>query len=123
MRMMYIMVINLDYKKREAIYEQIVNEIERYVSLGVLKPNEKIPSVRNMALDLGINPNTVKKAYDILEDRGVIVTLSTKGTFISDSIDNVRKSKEKELILKINDLIKELEKFGLSRKEIIDRLK
>jgi len=117
------MVINLDYKKREAIYEQIVNEIERYVSLGVLKPNEKIPSVRNMALDLGINPNTVKKAYDILEERGVIVTLSTKGTFISDSIEKVKKSKEKELLNKIDSLIKELEKFGLSKEEIINKLK
>ena len=120
---MFTMVINLDYKKREAIYEQIVSEVERYVSLGVLKPNEKIPSVRTMALDLGINPNTVKKAYDILEDRGVIVTLSTKGTFISDKIDKVRKAKEKELLNKINNLIKELEKFGLSKGEILDRLK
>jgi len=117
------MVINLDYKKREAIYEQIVNEIERYVSLGVLKPNEKIPSVRNMALDLGINPNTVKKAYDILEERGVIVTLSTKGTFISDSIEKVKKSKEKEILNNIDNLIKELEKFGLSKEEIINKLK
>ena len=117
------MVINLDYKKREAIYEQIVSEIERYVSLGVLKPNEKIPSVRVMALDLGINPNTVKKAYDILEERGVIVTLSTKGTFISEKIDKVKKTKEKELLSKINSLIKELEKFGLSKDEILERLK
>ena len=123
MRMMYIMVINLDYKKREAIYEQIVSEIERYVSLGILKPSEKIPSVRNMALDLGINPNTVKKAYDILEERGVIVTLSTKGTFISDSIDKVKKAKEKELLNRINDLIKELEKFGFSKEEIIEKIK
>lgn len=121
--MMFIMVINLDYKKREAIYEQIVSEIERYVSLGVLKPNEKIPSVRVMALDLGINPNTVKKAYDILEERGVIVTLSTKGTFISEKIDKVKKTKEKELLNKINNLIKELEKFGLSKDEILERLK
>lgn len=117
------MIINLDCKKREAIYEQIVSEIERYVSLGVLKPNEKIPSVRNMALDLGINPNTVKKAYDILEDRGVIVTLSTKGTFISNEIDEVKKTKEKELLNRISDLIKELEKFGLSKEQILERLK
>lgn len=117
------MVINLDYKKREAIYEQIVNEIERYVSLGILKKDEKIPSVRNMALDLGINPNTVKKAYDILEEKGVIVTISTKGTFISDSIDKVKKTKEKDLLNKINELIKELEKFGLSKEEIFEKIK
>lgn len=116
------MVINLDYKKREAIYEQIVSEIERYVSLGVLMPNEKIPSVRNMALDLGINPNTVKKAYDILEERGVIVTLSTKGTFITDEISNIKKAKEDELINKIEEIIKELEKYGLSRDDILKKI-
>lgn len=117
------MVINLDFKKREPIYEQIVSEIERYVSLEVFKPNEKIPSVRSLALDLGINPNTVKKAYDILEEKGVIVTISTKGTFITDNIDLVKKEKQEQLFKQLDSLINEFEKLGLSRNDIIDRLK
>ena len=66
-------MINLDYQSRTPIYEQIVLEIERYVALGILKPEEQIPPIREMATELGINPNTVKKAYSILESKGVIV--------------------------------------------------
>lgn len=113
------MLINLDYKKRESIYEQIVGEIERYVALGILKPKERIPSVRSMACDLGINPNTVKKAYDVLEERGVIETLSTKGTFITEKIDFVKKEKQNALLTKIKMEVLELEKLGFSRKELL----
>ena len=70
-------MINLDYQSRTPIYEQIVEEIERYVAIGILKPEEQLPSVRDMATTLGINPNTVKKAYTELERRGVTVTIST----------------------------------------------
>ncbi len=113
------MLINLDYKKRESIYEQIIHEIERYVALGILKPNEKIPSVRVMATDLGINPNTVKKAYDILEEKGVIETLSTKGTFITENTQFVKKEKCDSILLKIEECIGELEKLGMKREEIM----
>ena len=56
-------MINLDYQSRVPIYEQIVQTIERYVALGILKPEEQIPSIRDMAAELGINPNTVTKAF------------------------------------------------------------
>ena len=54
-------MINLDYTSRTPIYEQIVSEIEKYVSLGILKEKEQIMSIRELATTLGINPNTVKK--------------------------------------------------------------
>ena len=76
-------MINLDYQSRTPIYEQIIDEIERYVVLGILKPEEQLPSVRELATELGINPNTVKKAYTELERKGVTVTISTKGTYIA----------------------------------------
>lgn len=117
------MLINIDYRKKTSIYEQIVNEIERYVSLGALKEGERIPSVRALASDLGINPNTVKKAYDILEEKGVIVTLSTKGTFIVENTNLVKKERQKELFMTIREKMKELENLGLSFDEIIEKLK
>ena len=115
-------MISIDYTSRIPIYEQIVNEIERYVSFGVYKPNERIESVRELASNLGINPNTVKKAYDELERRGVITTLSTKGTFITDDIKTLTKSKIDEKIKGIKQEIFELEKLGVSKEEIIKRL-
>ncbi len=111
-------MINIDYTNRTPIYEQIVNEVERYVTLGVLKPKQKIESVRELASNLGINPNTVKKAYDELERRGAIVTLSTKGTFIADDIASISKTKIEEKMAVIKNEVAELEKLGVSKEQI-----
>ena len=117
------MLISLDYQSRTPIYEQIVSEIERYVALGILKPEEQIPPIRELATELGINPNTVKKAYSILESKGVIVTLSTKGTYISFDTNKIVSEKIESKILDIKKLIEELEKLGLSKEEIIEKIK
>ena len=115
-------MINLDYQSRTPIYEQIILEIERYVSLGILKPKEQLMSIRDMATTLGINPNTVKKAYAELENRGVIVTISTKGTFVKDNITQVVNSKIDSIITQIKRNILELEKLGLTKEEILKRI-
>lgn len=115
-------MINLDYQSRVPIYEQIIKEIERYVALGLLKPEQQIPSIRELAGSLGINPNTVKKAYSILEQKGTIVTLSTKGTFISIKTDKIIENTINERILEIKEKIKEIEKLGISKDEIIKRI-
>lgn len=77
-------VITIDYKSRVPIYDQITAGIIRLKTLGVLSPHDKLPSVRSFAIQLGINPNTVQKAYAILEAEGVIYSVSGKGSFISD---------------------------------------
>ena len=111
-------MINLDYQSRTPIYEQIVEQVERYVALGILKPEEQIPSVRDMSTDLGINPNTVKKAYTELERRGVTVTISTKGTFIASNTKKIVEDKIEEKLKKIRNLIEEIEQLGLTKEEI-----
>ena len=117
------MNINIDYSKREPIYEQIVKEIERQITLGILEKGYQIPSVRALAYDLGINPNTVKKAYDILEENGLIISKSTKGTFIGDNIEKAKEIKKEELLKKLNEIAKELENYGLTKEEIIKIMK
>lgn len=117
------MLINLDYQSRTPIYEQIVLEIERYVALGILKAEDQIPAIREMATDLGINPNTVKKAYTILENKGVIVTLSTKGSYIANDTKKIINEKIEEKISEIKNKIGELENLGISKDEIIAKLK
>lgn len=116
------MLISLDYQSRTPIYEQIVLEIERYVALGILKTEDQLPSIRELATDLGINPNTVKKAYSILESKGVIVTLSTKGTFISIHTEKVTQEKIESKISEIKNIIGELEKLGLTKEEILKKI-
>ncbi len=115
-------MVTLDYQSRTPIYEQIVNEIERYISLGILKAEEQLPSIRDFATTLGINPNTVKKAYEELERRGSITVISTKGTFVSKDIEGVSKRKVKEIINQIKEELKELEQLGVKKEEVLKQL-
>lgn len=115
-------MFNLDYQSRLPIYEQIVEQFERYIAYGVLKPKEQVPSIRELAASLGVNPNTVKKAYEELEKRGAIITVSTKGTFVTEKIDSVVKNKIKEKIDVIKENIKELEKLGMTKEEILKEI-
>ena len=75
-------MINLDYQSRKPIYEQIVNQFERLISLGILKPKQQVYSIRELATSLGDNPNTVKKAYEAIENndanKAEAVSLATK---------------------------------------------
>lgn len=117
------MNIALDYQSRIPIYEQIVLEIEKLVALNILKPGEQILAIRELALNLGVNPNTIKKAYDTLEQRGVIISKSTKGTFITEDVAEVKSAKVDAIIDEIKEKITELENIGLDKKEISKKLK
>ena len=86
---------------------------------GILKPGEKIQPIRELATSLGINPNTVKKAYEELENIGAIVTISTKGTFVADNTKNVLNKKIEEKVSIIKKEIQELEKMGMTKEEVI----
>lgn len=115
-------MINLDYQSRTPIYEQIVKEVERFVALGIMKPNERLTPIRELAMNLGINPNTVKKAYEELEKKGVIVTISTKGTFVAGDTSNVLNRKIEEKLNHIKEEIVELENMGITKEEVMKRI-
>ena len=76
-------MIKLDMQSRKPIYEQLKEQILKLSMLGILSADEKLPSVRSLARDVGINPNTVQKAYQELERDGIIYTVGGKGSFIS----------------------------------------
>lgn len=115
-------MINLDYQSRTPIYEQIVNQVERLISVGVLKPKQQIQSIRELATSLGINPNTVKKAYEELEKRGAINTISTKGTFVTDNITGTVNRTVNEKIDTIKKTVNELMKLGVDKEEIMKQI-
>lgn len=75
-------LINL--QGNDPIFEQIMKQITKFIEVGVLLPNDKLPSVRTLAQELGINPNTVAKAYQLLEEEGIVYTYQKKGVFVSD---------------------------------------
>lgn len=74
----------LDYKSNLPLFEQIVQKIKEYIVRGLLQPGDKIPSIREYASLVGINPNTVSKAYQELERQHVITTVKGKGAFVSE---------------------------------------
>lgn len=75
-------LITIDYRDRKLIYEQLVDNIKELILRGDLKVDDHLPSVRALAKDLGINPNTIQKAYAELERQGVIATLPGRGSII-----------------------------------------
>ena len=91
-------MINIDYRSRVPIYDQIVSGFIKLRALGVLSSDDKLPSVRQLAQELHINPNTVQRAYNALEAEGIIYSVSGKGSFISGdtAADEAMKSAAKE---------------------------
>lgn len=81
-------MIQIDLTSRVPIYEQICTNIIRLASAGVLKPGDKLLPVRSLASELGINPNTVAKAYKLLENDGYIVSNVGRGSYVSDKLTN-----------------------------------
>ncbi|RHR20840.1 GntR family transcriptional regulator [Clostridium sp. AF19-22AC] len=78
-------MITIDYQSRIPIYEQIVERFEMLILKGVLEPDDQMPSVRSLALQLSINPNTIQKAYTQLEQQGYIYPVKGRGNFVSGS--------------------------------------
>lgn len=86
-------MINIDYQSRMPIYEQIVNRFEMLIIKGVLQPDEQMPSVRALAVQLSLNPNTVQKAYTQLEQLGYIYPIKGRGNFVAASNSLVKQKK------------------------------
>ena len=99
-------MIVIDYQNRKPIYEQIVDRFQMLIIKGVLGPDAQMPSVRSLAAELSINPNTIQKAYSILEQQGFIYPVKGRGAFVSG--DRALKEKKTEVFFgKLRELVKE----------------
>lgn len=117
-------MIILDYKSSKPIYEQIVEQVKIHVMKEHLKPEDAIPSVRKLALELKITPGTVSKAYQELERQGIIETIRGKGTFIAGEI-KMQENEEKLLEVKkqLSTVIMELKMMGYDEKMVVELMK
>ena len=117
-------MIALDYRDKRPLYEQVEEKLTELIAKGVLQEDEKLPSVRTLAIELSINPNTVQRAYKELETSGFIYTVQGRGNFVSNS-DSWSDSKQMQIIKEIEELLLQAMKFGVTRDkilEIIDRV-
>ncbi|RLC62127.1 MAG: GntR family transcriptional regulator [Chloroflexi bacterium] len=92
------MQIRIDHSSARPVYQQIVDHIKRDIALGRLHKDEKLPTVRELAAQLAINPNTIAKAYRQLEREGIIVTKPGSGAFVAGLDRGLSMSMRKELI-------------------------
>ena len=114
-------MIVIDYKDTRPIYEQVVDKFIDLILKGVLKPDEQMPSVRNLAMDISINPNTIQKAYMELERRGFIYTVKGRGNFVSNPEILLDEQKQKH-INEILELSKKAIGYGVTKQEILDAI-
>ena len=112
-------IFQIDQQSRVPLYEQLKRQVLNLAALGLLEENEQMPSVRQLASDLGINPNTVQKAYRELERDGLIYTLPGRGSFLAATDAHVDAIKE-GLIERLGEIIEMALRSGFSQQLIED---
>lgn len=112
-------MITLDLQSRLPIYEQLKSKITELVMLGELVPDTQLPSVRTFARDLGVNPNTVQKAYQELEREGIIYSVAGRGSYINPEI-NLTEQLRNEQLKNITNAAKQAKSCGIVKQRVLD---
>lgn len=116
-------MFQLNYQSHKSVYEQIVDNIKEQIMTGVLKENTQLPTVRELSQLLTINPHTVQKAFQTLDQEGYIYTIAGKGTFVSSrKYVKTDEEKAKAIINTIVESYKELIYMGMSQDEIHNKI-
>lgn len=114
-------MIQLRFRDTKPIYEQVKAGIKQMVYQNVLSADEKLPSVREMASKLAINPNTISRAYKELEQEGFLYTQVGVGTYVNKELDPIARKKQ-ELLEQFDEVTKELLYYSATQKELQDRV-
>ena len=114
-------MVHLDYRDARPIYTQIIDGVKEQITTGILMPGDKLPSVREMASSLAINPNTIQRAYRLLEFNGWIVTIPGKGCFVCDNEKQVEQE-VKRWYTAFDEAAAMLQSLGVPREQLVRRL-
>lgn len=115
-------MIIIDYKDRRPIYEQIIERFQDLIVKGVLKPDSQLPSVRSLAMELSINPNTIQKAYGELERQGYLYSIKGRGSFVSFNED-LLEEKQKQVKEEFRKTVQLAQNVQISQEELIECVK
>ena len=117
-------MLTLNYRDSRPIYGQIKDGLRRMIVSGALEPGEKLPSIRAMAVDLAINPNTIQRAYAELEAEGFLYTVAGKGCFVAEkNLDLIREQQLKELENHLTAAAGLAKSCSVTVEELIDMLR
>lgn len=112
-------MLHIDYRDSRPLYEQIADEFEHMAVCGVMAGDTQLPSVRQLAVDLSINPNTIQRAYAVLEQRGVIYSVKGRGNFITPDCSQLRQNKLEQLRQQLIDSACAAIKLGATKEHIL----
>lgn len=116
-------MFEVDFQNRTPIFEQIESQVEKYILSGILKPEDKLPSIRELTVQLGVNPNTISRAYSDLDAKGIIVSAPGRGCFVSKDVMKVLQIKAHNRLPEFIELCRELKSSGTSTEELIEAVK
>ena len=111
-------MISLNYRDSRPIYEQIKDGLRKLIVTGALGTGEKLPSVRALATQLSINPNTIQRAYNQLESEGYVYSIPGKGSFAA-VMDDAVAARKNELLEQVGELLRELRSLGATAEELV----
>lgn len=111
-------MIVLDYRDSRPLYQQVKDSLRRMMLTGLLEPDEKLPSVRSLATQMAINPNTIQRAYAELEAEGYIYSVAGRGSFVSAG-DGEHLRRIAELTGRLVPLLEELKSLGYTREQLL----
>lgn len=114
-------MVIIDYKDARPIYEQIVERFKTLILKGAMQEGEQMPSVRNLAMELSINPNTIQKAYAELERQGFLYTVKGRGNFVCADARLVEERKQ-DYLRQILVLAQEILEIGMTKEELLERI-
>lgn len=112
----------IDPLSRQPVYEQIIQQVERFVLSGVISPGSQLPSVRGLSVSLSINPNTIQKAYNDLERRGILCTVPGKGCFVTQQAPEALKQQKRAQVGAFDALVRELKLGGVTPQDLKKRI-
>lgn len=114
-------MIIIDYQDRRPLYEQIVEKFQMLILRGVLQPDSQLPSVRKLAMELSINPNTIQRAYAQLEQQGFIYPVKGRGNFVCPNL-KVAEEKRARFYSDLEELVRKGRMMGITREELVGKI-
>lgn len=118
------MDLRIDPKSGLPIYLQIIEQVKLAIAAGTISPGQQLPSVRQLSVDLRVNPNTIAKAYNLMEIEGLIHTRRGEGTFVSERDSKILEKSQEEIIEKIiKELVDTARKFKISQQDITKKIR
>jgi GntR family transcriptional regulator len=109
----------IDNLSQTPVYEQLIEQVKRFILIGALHSGDALPSVRGLSVTLSVNPNTIQKAYSELTLRGILVAVPGKGLFVSENALEVLLSEAQKKVTELEGLVSLLKLSGIGKDEIL----